>query len=317
MAGPDQPAWGRDKTPGTPAAPALANANPKAELAEKAAARADAGAPSTATPPEEPAPPELPAAAVENGLAAHAERQPSLARRTEKAEKPKAHADAAVDAERPAAAPPDKPAPIRPVHPAARPAAVQAEAPEARPEHARPAPDAPDAAAAADSHAAPQATAAPPLAPAHVVRGSPETVAALAAQIVKKLEGRSTRFDVELDPAGLGKVDVRVEIGAHGRLTAAMTCDNPNAASELRARAPELQRALEQAGFDLSGGLSFDVAGDSSQGQPRQDQGRDDGAFRGHAFRAALDSAEDASSAATQGALKLRRGGASGLDLRI
>jgi flagellar hook-length control protein FliK len=184
---------------------------------------------------------------------------------------------------------------------------------------AAPTPDdhGPDPAPAAEGRGA-----APPAAAlAHAsapVRGSPETVAALAAQIVKKLDGRATRFDLELDPAGLGKVDVRLEIGAQGRITAALTCDNPHAANELRARANELQRALEQAGFDLSGGLSFDVADNGrQQGQPWQDQSQDGaGGFRGQAFRAALETAGEADAGAS-GPLRLRRGITAGLDLRI
>lgn len=151
------------------------------------------------------------------------------------------------------------------------------------------------------------------------VRGSPQTVANLAAQIAKKLEGRSTRFDVQLDPAGLGRVDVRMEIGASGRMTAAMTFDTPQAASELRARAAELQRHLEQAGFDMSGGLSFDVAGDRGQGrQAQQNQDNDSGqGFRGRAFQQALATAGDADQSAASGALNLRRSLLSGVDIRI
>ncbi len=157
---------------------------------------------------------------------------------------------------------------------------------------------------------------------AHAVRGAPETVANLAAQILKKLEGQSTRFDLELDPAGLGKVNVRLEIGAQGALTAAMSFDNPQAAAELRGRAAELQKALEQAGFNLAGGLTFDVASDRGQqqqpGQPWQDQGEAAGrAFRRQAFDAALDTAGDANETATNGALRLRRGVTAGLDVRI
>jgi hypothetical protein len=151
------------------------------------------------------------------------------------------------------------------------------------------------------------------------VRGAPQTVANLAAQIAKKLDGRSTRFDVQLDPAGLGRVDVRMEIGASGRMTAAMTFDTPQAAAELRARAAELQRHLEQAGFDMSGGLSFDVAGDRGQGrQAQQNQDNDSGqAFRGRAFQQALATAGQADQTAASGALNLRRSLLSGVDIRI
>ncbi|MGH6966046.1 MAG: flagellar hook-length control protein FliK [Phenylobacterium sp.] len=151
------------------------------------------------------------------------------------------------------------------------------------------------------------------------VRGAPQTVANLAAQIAKKLDGRSTRFDVQLDPAGLGRVDVRMEIGASGRMTAAMTFDTPQAAAELRARAAELQRHLEQAGFDMSGGLTFDVAGDRGQGrQAQQNQDNDSGqAFRGRAFQEALATAGQADQSAASGALNLRRSLLSGVDIRI
>ena len=151
------------------------------------------------------------------------------------------------------------------------------------------------------------------------VRGSPQTVANLAAQIAKKLEGRSTRFDLELNPQGLGRVDVRMEIGASGRMSAAMTFDTPQAAAELRARAAELQRHLEQAGFDLSGGLSFDVAGDRGQGRQAQQQTDNDNgqAFRGRAFQQALATAGEAAQSAASGALNLRRSLLSGVDIRI
>lgn len=177
-----------------------------------------------------------------------------------------------------------------------------------------------ETAPAVASRAAAHTEATPSTAPAPApVRGSPETVANLAAQIARKLEGRSTRFDVELNPEGLGKVDVRVEIGAHGRLTAALAFDNPQAAQDLKARAADLQRALEQAGFDVAGGLSFDVAQDQGGGrQAWQDARSELGEnFRGQAFRAALETAGDAADIATQGALRLRQGVNAGLDLRI
>ncbi|RAK51487.1 flagellar hook-length control protein FliK [Phenylobacterium deserti] len=168
------------------------------------------------------------------------------------------------------------------------------------------------------SAAHPEAEVLPTAAP---VRGSPETVANLAAQVIKKLEGRTTRFDLQLDPLGLGRVDVRLEIGAQGQVSAAMSFDNPQAAAELKARASELQKVLEQAGFDLSGGLSFDVAGDPNgsgrQAQNQDQSGQGGATFRGRAFEAALNNAGEAASAAVNSALYLRRAAASGVDVRI
>ncbi|WP_293900354.1 flagellar hook-length control protein FliK [Phenylobacterium sp.] len=213
----------------------------------------------------------------------------------------------------------DKPVTAHAASAAAKPAAAEAETAEAKGSSAKAAPESPDGAPAAEARAGVQTTA-PSAHALHAARGTPETVATLAAEMVRKLEAKSTRFDLQLDPAGLGKVDVRIEIGATGRMTAAMTFDNPQAAADLKARAAELHRALEQAGFDLTGGLSFDVAGDGGrQGQGWRDQADTNSgrAFRGQAFQAALDTAGDAADAALGGALRLRRGLTAGLDVRI
>jgi len=108
-----------------------------------------------------------------------------------------------------------------------------------------------------------------PAQPAHAppVRSTPETVAALAVQAARKLDDGITRFDLELDPLGLGRVDVHLEIDASGRIRAAFTFETSHSARELSRRAEDLQRSLESSGFNLSGGLSFDVAGDRSQGR--------------------------------------------------
>ena len=196
--------------------------------------------------------------------------------------------------------------PVQPV--AAVPASPTLGEPAVDPSAAEPPVDRPPEAPAAASR--PETTAAP-AAPAPV-RGSPETVARLAAEIVRKLEGQTTRFEIELTPAGLGKVEVRIEIAAHGQVAAAMSFDNPQAAADLRARANELQRALEQAGFTLAGGLSFDVAGEQRQ-QQQNEQPAADAAHRGRAFQAALDALDAPESPPPV----LRRWSAQGLDIRI
>ncbi|HEY1073626.1 flagellar hook-length control protein FliK, partial [Brevundimonas sp.] len=83
-------------------------------------------------------------------------------------------------------------------------------------------------------------------------RAPVETTAQIAAQILRKLDGRSTRFDMVLTPEGLGSVDVSMDIDSDGRLTARLAFDNPAAATDLRGRADELRRQLQDAGFQLS-----------------------------------------------------------------
>lgn len=180
--------------------------------------------------------------------------------------------------------------------------------------------DAPSPTGASDQTAPAQAAQSQQVAHAQqiAVRGAPQTVANLAAQIVKKLDAKTTRFDVQLDPAGLGKVDVRVEIGAEGRITAALACHNPEAQRELQARSGELRQALEQAGFDLAGGgLSFEMAG-GGNGQAGAGQSQTDGgqAFRGRAFAQAIETVGEAQAAA-DGGLRLRLASDRGVDIRI
>ena len=83
-------------------------------------------------------------------------------------------------------------------------------------------------------------------------RATIETTAQIAAQIIKKLDGRSTRFDMALTPEGLGRVDVSLEIDSEGRLAARLAFDNPAAATDMRARADELRRQLQDSGFQLT-----------------------------------------------------------------
>ncbi len=111
-------------------------------------------------------------------------------------------------------------------------------------------------------------------------RATIEATAQIAAQILRRLEGRSTRFEMALTPDELGRVDVKLDIDAEGRLNARLAFDNPAAATDLRGRADELRRQLEDAGFHLaddafefaerdSGSSTFDRGQDARNGQSR------------------------------------------------
>jgi flagellar hook-length control protein FliK len=111
-------------------------------------------------------------------------------------------------------------------------------------------------------------------------RATIDATAQIAAQILRKLEGRSTRFEIALRPDELGRVDVKLDIDAEGRLAARLAFDNPVAATDLRGRVDDLRRQLEAAGFQLaddafefterdSGSSAFDRGQDSRHGQSR------------------------------------------------
>lgn len=111
-------------------------------------------------------------------------------------------------------------------------------------------------------------------------RATIDATAQIAAQILRKLEGRSTRFEMALTPDHLGRVDVKLDIDSEGRLAARLAFDNPLAATDLRGRVDDLRRELEDAGFHLaddafefaerdSGSSSFDRGQDARHGQNR------------------------------------------------
>ncbi|WP_324799533.1 flagellar hook-length control protein FliK [Brevundimonas sp.] len=111
-------------------------------------------------------------------------------------------------------------------------------------------------------------------------RATIDATAQIAAQILRKLEGRSTRFEIALRPDELGRVDVKLDIDSEGRLAARLAFDNPAAATDLRGRTDELRRQLEAAGFQLaddafefaerdSGSSAFDRGQDARHGQNR------------------------------------------------
>lgn len=115
-----------------------------------------------------------------------------------------------------------------------------------------------------------------------------ETTAQLSAQIARRLEGRSTRFDMALTPDDLGRVDVSLDIDADGSLTARLAFDNPLAATELRGRADELRRQLQDAGFTVGAdSLSFSEreAGSSNGGADQRFESRAERAFLGASQR--------------------------------
>ena len=79
------------------------------------------------------------------------------------------------------------------------------------------------------------------------------------------------RIKIELHPAELGRVDVRMEIGPSGHVQAVFAADRPQTMELLQRDARQLERALQDAGLNVgSGSLSFDL-----RGQGREFAGRE------------------------------------------
>ncbi len=94
----------------------------------------------------------------------------------------------------------------------------------------------------------------------------------LAADIALRAAGGNSRFEIRLDPAELGRIDVRLDVDKHGNVTSHLTVERPATLDMLRRDAPQLQQALEDAGLKTGdSGLQFSLRDQSSSGQNNDD----------------------------------------------
>jgi len=97
---------------------------------------------------------------------------------------------------------------------------------------------------------------------------APVPVSGLAMEIAASARSGKSRFEIRLDPAELGRIDVRIDVDRHGQVTSHLTVERPETLSMLRQDANQLQRALDNAGLSTgNGGLQFSLRDQSSQGQ--------------------------------------------------
>ena len=90
----------------------------------------------------------------------------------------------------------------------------------------------------------------------------------VAMEIAASAKNGNSRFEIRLDPADLGRIDVRIDVDRNGHLTSHLTVEKPETLAMLRQDAPQLQRALDDAGFKTDGsGLQFSLRDQSSSGQ--------------------------------------------------
>jgi flagellar hook-length control protein FliK len=90
----------------------------------------------------------------------------------------------------------------------------------------------------------------------------------LALEIAVSAQSGKSRFEIRLDPAELGRIDVRIDVDSNGQVTSHLTVEKPETLSMLQQDAPQLQRALDDAGLKTgNGGLQFSLRDQSSSGQ--------------------------------------------------
>ena len=82
----------------------------------------------------------------------------------------------------------------------------------------------------------------------------------VSVQISKALNAGNDKISIQLKPADLGRVDVQLEVGHDGRVTAVVTADNKQTLDLLQKDSKQLQEALQQAGLQADeDSLSFNL----------------------------------------------------------
>lgn len=146
---------------------------------------------------------------------------------------------------------------------------------------------------------------------------------AAAAQVVAQMQSQSrpgqSRFQIRLDPAELGRIDVEMTVTKDGEVKAKLTVDKAETLDMFMRDQRSLERALEAAGlkpdqgglqFSLrdEGGRSFNFAGQDGQGRSGQE---------GQRPAREADAAQAERQAGERVAQLYRGSAAGGLDIRI
>ena len=97
-------------------------------------------------------------------------------------------------------------------------------------------------------------------------QNGPTAADQVSVRITRALQAGNDRISIRLNPADLGRVEVKMELAHDGRMTAIITADNRDTLELLKRDASQLQKALEAGGLDLdSNNLAFNLRGDDNQ----------------------------------------------------
>jgi flagellar hook-length control protein FliK len=89
----------------------------------------------------------------------------------------------------------------------------------------------------------------------------------VAASLTQGTKLGLSQIEIQLKPASLGAVDVKIELTHDGRITAVISADRSDTLLQLERGSGELQQALKDAGLQTdSGSLSFNLRGDPQTG---------------------------------------------------
>ena len=90
----------------------------------------------------------------------------------------------------------------------------------------------------------------------------------ISIKVTKALEAGIDKITIQLRPAHMGRVEVKMEMIQDNRVSALIIADNRETLDALKNDSRELQRALMEAGLSAdSGDLNFSLRGEENQGQ--------------------------------------------------
>lgn len=97
----------------------------------------------------------------------------------------------------------------------------------------------------------------------------------IAINIQKAIKAGKDQVTIKLQPEELGRIDVKLEVGEDGRVTAQVRAEKPETLELLQRDARGLERALQEAGLRAdSGSLSFGLRGENRQDGQHGQQAR-------------------------------------------
>jgi flagellar hook-length control protein FliK len=105
--------------------------------------------------------------------------------------------------------------------------------------------------------------------PQHSTPSDEATFAALGVAIAAKSKDGEKQFDINMHPAELGRVDVRISVDAVGKAQAHLSAEHPQTLQLLQNDKATLERNLRDAGLDVANnGLSFSLKGEQQSSTP-------------------------------------------------
>jgi flagellar hook-length control protein FliK len=82
----------------------------------------------------------------------------------------------------------------------------------------------------------------------------------VAVTIATQAQSGKSRFEIRLDPPDLGRIDVQLSVDSGGNVSSRIVAERPETLDLLRRDAPQLERALQNAGLNSGDGLQFSLS---------------------------------------------------------